>query len=149
MSLPNPDRDPVVVLLVEDNPGDVRLVREGFDAVEFDAVVHAVTTCGEAVEFLTERAGGESADYPDVLLLDLNLPKRDGFAVLEALHDTAELPPIPVLVLTSSEAEADVVRSYELHANSYITKPSDPTAYVSMARAIRDFWFETAHLPPA
>ena len=149
MSVSSSDREPIVVLLVEDNPGDVRLIREAFDAVEFEVVIHAVTTCSEAVEFLTERAGAESADYPDVLLLDLNLPKRNGFALLETLEDSSTFPPLPVLVLTSSRTEEDVTRSYELHASAYVTKPNDPDEYVSLARAIRDFWFDTAHLPPA
>lgn len=144
----NRDDNPIEILLVEDNPGDIRLTREAFGEVDLDVVIHAATTSDAALKFLYERVESETAIYPDMLLLDLNLPKDSGFTVLKALLDDPVLPQLPVITLTSSKAEEDVTKSYELRTSAYITKPSDPDEFVSIANALRDFWFETAHLPP-
>lgn len=140
---------PVDILLVEDNPGDVRLIEEAFRDTSLETQFQTATDGTDALDILRERQESDSETYPDLLLLDLNLPRMDGFAVLEAIKDDPAYPPLPVLVLTSSEAEDDVVRSYELSANAYLTKPDGPEDFTSLGQAIERFWFEMAHLPPA
>lgn len=148
MALPTPD-DPVEILLVEDNPGDVRLIRENFAETEMETRIHTVTNGAEAIEFLRERHDGKGDPYPDVVLLDLNLPKVDGFEVLELINDDdSPYPPLPVLVLTSSTDSEDVHRAYEQGANAYLTKVVDPTEFESLAREVEEFWFEKVQLPP-
>lgn len=139
----------VDLLLVEDNPGDVRLVREAFERIDLTTSIEAVNDGGEALENIRTRRDDPAATLPDVVLLDLNLPRVDGFSVLESLRSDPELATIPTLVLTSSEETEDVVRSYELSANTYLTKPRDPEQFVLMARTIEEFWFRHAELPPA
>lgn len=140
-----PTSEPVDVLLVEDNPGDARLVEEAFEASEWGATLHTASSGDDALSFLSDRRRAES--YPDLLLLDLNLPRMDGFAVLEELREDPEHQRLPVLVLTSSGATEDVERSYELAANAYLTKPRSHDGFVSLVRAVEEFWFEAAHLP--
>lgn len=147
MSNHTPSR-PIHVLLVEDNPGDVRLIREGFESVTFDTTFHTVSNGDAALEFLQEKVGGESGPDLDLVLLDLNLPRTSGFDVLETIRDDPDLAPLPVLVLTSSNAQEDVVRSYDLSANAYLTKPNDPEAFADIGRAVEAFWLERATLPP-
>lgn len=136
------------VLLVEDNPGDVRLTEEAFDAGTSDTTLHDVASRSAALAFLRQEGEYEDAPRPDLVLLDLNFPKGNGFEVLEAVKDDETLRRIPVLVLTSSDSPDDVTRCYDLHANAYLTKPVDPEAFVSLARTIESFWFERALLPP-
>ncbi|WP_323190364.1 response regulator [Halostella sp. PRR32] len=138
---------PVDILLVEDNPGDVRLTREAFDTADFEVTIDAVSDGADALEYLNDREGTDSSPYPDLILLDLNLRRMDGFEVLENIRDDPVLSRLPVLVLTSSEAQEDIIRSYELSANAYLTKPSGPDEFVSLVRAVRDFWVEAVHLP--
>jgi len=140
--------DPVDILLVEDNPGDVRLVREAFDAVDSETAIHAVTDGDDAVEYLRRRCADEEATLPDIALLDLNLPGRDGCDVLEAIRDDPDLQCLPILVLTSSAASDDVVRCNESRANAYLTKPSEYDEFTSLAGAVERFWFSQARLPP-
>ncbi|SFS46995.1 response regulator [Halostagnicola kamekurae] len=137
---------PPTILLVEDNPGDVRLTREAFERSTFDATIECVKNGDETLSYLD--GCGDSRPYPQLLLLDLNLPKTDGFAVLEELRRNDERPRIPVLVLTSSNADEDVLRSYELSANAYLTKPDCPEEFIEMVETIESFWFEEVHLPP-
>ncbi|MDJ1432586.1 response regulator [Halostagnicola sp. A-GB9-2] len=142
----NPSQSPTV-LLVEDNPGDVRLTREAFKSSAFDAVIDSVADGDETLAYLTDC--GDSQPYPQLLLLDLNLPRTDGFDVLKELRDNGEHPNFPVLVLTSSKAEEDILKSYELSANAYLTKPESPDEFVEMVETIESFWFDEVQLPPS
>ncbi|WP_436347356.1 response regulator [Natronorubrum sp. FCH18a] len=140
--------EPAQILLVEDNPGDVRLTEEAFKQGRIENDLHVVTDGNEALEFLYRRGEYADAPRPDLILLDLNLPRKDGEEVLEELKGDSELRSIPVIVLTSSRAEEDVVRSYELHANAYLTKPVDPDDFIETVRAFEKFWFSVVRLPP-
>jgi DNA-binding response OmpR family regulator len=147
MSDPVP-AEPVDILLVEDNPGDVRLTKEAFKEAQIANRIHVVTDGHQALDFLHRRDEYADAVRPDILLLDLNLPKKHGEEVLAELNASTELTGLPVIVLTSSHAEADVVRSYELNANAYLTKPVDPGEFVDTVRTLEQFWFSTVRLPP-
>jgi chemotaxis family two-component system response regulator Rcp1 len=140
--------EPIEVLLVEDNPGDVRLTREALR----DGKVHnnlSVAPDGvEALAFLRRQGKYADAPRPDVILLDLNLPKKDGREVLEEIKADPSLARIPVVILTSSEAERDIAQAYELHANCYVTKPVDLDQFIHVVRSIEDFWFTIVKLPP-
>jgi len=137
----HPDGEPIDVLLVEDNPGDVRLTREAFQDGRINNTLHVVTDGEEALEFLFRRGEYGDAPCPHLVLLDLNLPRIDGQEVLEEMRDDPELKRIPVVILTSSESEQDVVRSYELQANAYLTKPVDPDEFTDLVRSFEEFWF--------
>ena len=139
--------DPAQILLVEDNPGDVRLTKEAFKQGRIENDLHVVTDGHEALEFLSQDGPYEDAPRPDLVLLDLNLPRKNGDEVLEELKTDAELRCIPVIVLTSSKAEEDVVRSYKLHANAYLTKPVDPDEFIETVKAFEIFWFRVVRLP--
>ncbi|WP_254764785.1 response regulator [Natrinema marinum] len=141
--------EPVELLLVEDNPGDVRLTQEAFKSTDKNVRFHVVTDGAEAAHYMHRSQRGEVDSQLDLILLDLNLPRLDGLTVLEALDEELEHPPPPVLVLSSSDAEEDIVKSYEKNANAYLTKPTGPIEFDSMAQAIEDFWIETARHPPA
>ncbi|WP_049896995.1 response regulator [Natrialba chahannaoensis] len=136
------------ILLVEDNPGDVRLTKEAFKQGRIENDLHVVSDGTEALEFLHQRNDYEDVPRPDLILLDLNLPRTDGEEVLEELKGDSELRSIPVIVLTSSRAEEDVAKSYELHANAYLTKPVDPDEFIETVRAFEKFWFSVVRLPP-
>ena len=136
----------VTILLAEDNPGDVRLIREAFRKVSIEPVFHTAADGQKTLDCLRKHREDDTT-YPDLLLLDLNMPHKDGFEVLEELREDPAYPPLPVLVLTSSAARSDVVRSYDLAANAYLTKPSTPDQFVSLARAIEAFWIHEAQLP--
>ncbi|SEV87446.1 response regulator [Natrinema salifodinae] len=140
--------DPVSILLVEDNPGDVRLIQEAFREAEFETTFHTVTDGDAALEFLQDRLTDDAGPDLDLMLLDLNLPRTSGFDVLKELKSDQKLTSLPVLVLTSSEATEDIVRSYELCANAYLTKPSDPEEFADLGRAVEAFWIDEATLPP-
>ncbi|AGB36362.1 response regulator [Natronococcus occultus] len=140
--------EPAQLLLVEDNPGDVRLTREAFKQGRIDNDLHTVSDGSDALDFLRQRGEYEDAPRPDLVLLDLNLPRKDGEEVLAELKDDPELQSIPVIVLTSSRAEEDIARSYELHANAYLTKPVDPDEFIETVRAFEKFWFSVVRLPP-
>lgn len=133
------------ILLVEDNPGDVRLTEEAFREAEFEVDLHIATTGTEAIEFVKN----EECPLLDFVLLDLNLPRKDGFDVLEEIRDDQESQRLPVLVLTGSTATEDVISSYQQHANAYLTKPDSSELFGEVAQAIEDFWLETAQLPPS
>ncbi len=140
--------EPAQILLVEDNPGDVRLTKEAFKQGRIDNDLHTVSDGTEALAFLDQRGEYDDVPRPDLILLDLNLPRTGGEEVLEELKGDPELRSIPVIVLTSSRAEEDVVRSYELHANAYLTKPVDPDEFIDTVRAFETFWFSVVRLPP-
>nr|WP_159763182.1 response regulator [Halovenus carboxidivorans] len=135
-------------MLAEDNPGDVKLTRKALDQGDLLNNLHVVNDGVEAMKFL--KSEGEYADtpMPDLLLLDLNMPKKDGRQVMEDMEADPELSRIPVVVLTSSEAEEDVVRSYELSANAYLTKPVDFDGFVEIIGHLENFWFEVVKMPP-
>jgi CheY-like chemotaxis protein len=137
----------VQVLLVEDDPGDVLMTREAFEDYKLKNELHVVTDGEQAMQFLRQQ--GEYADKPrpDLVLLDLNLPRMDGREVLEAIKSDPELASIPVVVLTTSEAEDDVLRSYTLHANAYVTKPVDFERFINVVRQIDDFFVTVVRLP--
>jgi CheY-like chemotaxis protein len=135
------------VLLVEDDPGDVLMTREAFEDYKVQNNLFVVTDGVEAMNFL--RKQGEYADVPtpDLILLDLNLPKMDGREVLAAVKEDEHLRSIPVVVLTTSEAEEDVIRSYSLHANAYVTKPVDFDRFISVVQQIDEFFVSVVRLP--
>jgi len=137
----------IEVLLVEDDPGDVVMTREAFQDYKVRNQLHVVNDGTEAMAFL--RQEGEYADRPrpDLVLLDLNLPKMDGREVLEAIKSDPDLSSIPVVVLTTSENEDDVLRSYSLHANAYVTKPVDFERFIEVVRQIDDFFISVVRLP--
>jgi CheY-like chemotaxis protein len=140
--------DPVEVLLVEDNPGDVRLTEEAFKQGGLANTLHVVNDGVAAMEFL--RGEGEYEEQPttDIVLLDLNLPRKNGEEVLEEIRTDEDLQSLPVIVLTSSKAEEDVVQSYDLCANAYLTKPVDPDDFIETIRTFGEFWLEVVRLPP-
>ena len=139
--------DPVEILLVEDNPGDVELTREAL----LDSKVHmrlSVASDGvEALAFLRREGTYAGSPRPDLILLDLNLPRKDGRAVLGEIKQDPALRHIPVVILTSSQAEQDIVRAYDLHANCYVTKPVDLDQFITIVRSIEQFWFTVVKLP--
>jgi two-component system, chemotaxis family, response regulator Rcp1 len=137
----------IEVLLVEDNPGDVRLTREALKEGKVFNNLSVAKDGEEALAFLRREGPYASAPRPDVILLDLNLPRRDGREVLEAIKADRALRTIPVVILTSSEAERDIARAYELNANCYITKPVDLDQFITVVKSIEDFWFTVVKLP--
>jgi two-component system, chemotaxis family, response regulator Rcp1 len=138
---------PIEVLLVEDNPGDVRLTIEGLRDSKVRNTLHVARDGVEAMEFLRRTGQFAAAVRPDLILLDLNLPRMDGREVLSAIKSDPTLKTIPVVVLTTSRAEQDVLRSYELQANCYITKPVDLEQFMTVIKSIEDFWLTIVRLP--
>ncbi|MEX2569961.1 MAG: response regulator [Gemmatimonadota bacterium] len=138
---------PVEILLVEDNPGDVRLTREALREGKVQNNLHTAGDGVEAMAFLRREGQYADAVRPDMILLDLNLPKMDGREVLQAIKADPSLRHIPVVVLTSSEAEQDIIRAYDLHANCYVTKPVDLDQFIHVVKSIEDFWFSIVKLP--
>lgn len=143
-----PSGEQVDILLVEDNPGDVRLTQEAFKEGNIANTLHIVTDGVEALDFLYKRDEYADAPCPDMVLLDLNLPRKNGDEVLEKIRDDSDLSHLPVIILTSSEAEEDIVKSYELQANAYLTKPVDPEEFIRTVQSFEQFWLELVRLPP-
>ncbi|MFN2646744.1 MAG: response regulator [Burkholderiales bacterium] len=141
-------RSPIEILLVEDNPGDERLTREALKEGKVYHKLHWTKDGVEAMEFLQQRGKHRDAPRPDIILLDLNLPKKDGREVLQEIKSDEKLRRIPVVVLTTSKAEEDVLRSYNLHANCYVTKPVDLEKFIVVVRSIDIFWLTVVTLPP-
>jgi CheY-like chemotaxis protein len=139
---------PIEVLLVEDDPGDELITREAFADNKIRNRLHVVRDGQEAFDFLYRQGAHTGAVRPDLILLDLNLPKYDGRQVLERIKKDEELSHIPVVVLTTSSAEEDVLRSYRLHANAYVTKPVDLEQFIAAVRQIDDFFLTVVRLPP-
>jgi chemotaxis family two-component system response regulator Rcp1 len=137
----------ITILMVEDNPGDARLTREALRESKVYNNLHHVRDGVEAMQFLCKEGEFASAPTPDIILLDLNLPRKDGRQVLAELKAIPKLKHIPVVVLTTSEAEQDIVKSYELHANCYITKPVDLDKFVDIIHGIENFWLSIVKLP--
>ncbi len=137
------DSHPISVLLVEDDPGDVVLIEEAF---EHNKVRNRLMVVGDGVEAM-EYLRAEGGDRPDLVLLDLNLPRMDGREVLQAIKSDPELASIPVVLLATSEAEEDVLRSYNLHANCYVTKPVDLEQFIVVVKSIDMFWLTVVTLP--
>jgi two-component system, chemotaxis family, response regulator Rcp1 len=138
---------PIQILMVEDNDGDVFLTLEALKGAKVANVVHVVHDGVEALDFLRRRGKYAAAVRPDLILMDLNLPRKDGREVLAEIKPDPELRGIPVVVLTSSNAEKDVTRSYDLHANCYIVKPVDFDGLIDVVRAIERFWLTLVQLP--
>ncbi|MCX4817628.1 MULTISPECIES: response regulator [unclassified Streptomyces] len=142
-----PGATPIDVLLVEDDPGDELMTREAFEDNKIGNTLHVVRDGEEALDFLYKRGDHVGAPQPDLILLDLNLPKYDGRQVLEKIKSDPELAHIPVVVLTTSSAEEDILRSYKLHANAYVTKPVDLDQFIAAVRQIDDFFVQVVRLP--
>lgn len=136
------------LLIVDDNPADVSLAREGLMAAAYSGKIESVGDGVEALAFLNRKGNFAEAARPDLVILDLNLPKKDGLAVLASIRAGPELRRIPVVIFSSSQLSRDIARSYELGANCYISKPGNLREYFSTIRAIEQFWFGSARLPP-
>jgi chemotaxis family two-component system response regulator Rcp1 len=143
-----PEREPVEILLAEDNPGDVKLTRKALEKGRLANNLHVVTDGVETMQFLRGEGEYEGRPRPDLVLLDLNMPRKDGREVLEEIKGSEQLKRIPVVVLTSSEAEEDVIRSYDLHANAYLTKPVDFDGFIDVVGTLEEFWLQVVKLPP-
>ena len=139
---------PFEVLLVEDNPGDVLLTTEALEEAKLHLTLSVVSDGVEALDFLYHRDPYAEAPRPDLMLLDLNMPRMDGREVLAEIKGDPDLRGIPVVVLTTSRAEQDIVRTYNLHANAYVTKPVDLEQFITIVHAINQFWFTIVALPP-
>jgi two-component system response regulator len=138
---------PIDILLVEDNPGDVRLTEEALKENNLHLNVHVVGDGVEAMEFLKREGNFSDAPHPDLIFLDLNLPKMDGRELLSKIKEDPDLRRIPVVILTISTAEEDVFKTYDLHANCYITKPVDMDQFIKVVKSVEDFWFAIVKLP--
>src|SRR5271165_3202936 len=139
---------PIDILLVEDSPSDVRLTREALKEAKVLNTLHVAQDGVAALDFLRREGQYAGSPEPHLILLDLNLPKKDGREVLAEIKQDERLKRIPVVVLTTSRAEEDIVRSYNLHANAYVTKPVDLTQFLEVIRAIEAFWLAVVTLPP-
>jgi CheY-like chemotaxis protein len=148
MSEPRADAMSLDVLLVEDDPGDVLMTREAFEDQGLGNRLSVVSDGVEALAFLRREGAYADAPRPDLILLDLNLPRRDGREVLDEIKKDPGLRQIPVVVLTTSSADEDILRSYQLHANAYVTKPVDFEKFVAVVRRIDEFFLNVARLPP-
>jgi chemotaxis family two-component system response regulator Rcp1 len=139
---------PVEILLVEDNAGDVRLAREGLRECKLLNNLSVADDGVKALAFLRRQGEYAQAPRPDLIMLDLNLPRKDGREVLKEIKEDEELKSIPVVILTTSKAEEDIVKSYSLHANCYVTKPLAIEQFINVVQAIETFWFTIVKLPP-
>ena len=138
----------VEILLIEDNPGDVRLTRLALKGGKILNNINVVMDGAEAMDYLLKKGKYSDAVRPDLIILDLNLPKKDGRQVLKEIKDNDSLRRIPIVVLTTSRDEQDVLKSYNLHANAYITKPLDLDQFIDVVRSIETFWVSVVRLPP-
>ena len=147
MKLEGGDRKVIEVLLVEDSPGDVRLTREAFREADVSVRLHVANDGVEAVAFLRKQGAHANAPRPDLILLDLNLPRMDGREVLTFIKEDENLTTIPTVILTTSDADADIQRSYQLRANAYLSKPVQLDDFETLVRSISDFWLTKVKLP--
>ena len=143
-----PTGDPIEILLVEDNPGDVRLTEEALKESKVRNTLHVARDGVEAIEFLRGRDGNGGGNKPDIILLDLNLPRMNGREVLATIKTDPDLRRIPVVVLTTSRAEQDILETYDLHANCYIVKPVGLDEFITIVRSVEDFWLSIVRMPP-
>jgi CheY-like chemotaxis protein len=141
------DSMPLEVLLVEDSPGDVRLTQEAFHAANVAVRLHVASDGVEAMAFLKREGVYANAPRPDLTLLDLNMPRMDGREVLARMKQDDSLKSIPIVILTTSDSEGDIEKSYQLHANSYLCKPVQFAAFETLVKSINDFWLTKAKLP--
>jgi two-component system, chemotaxis family, response regulator Rcp1 len=139
---------PLEVLLVEDSPGDVRLTQEAFRDAKMSINLHVASDGVEAMAFLRQEGADAQAPRPDFILLDLNLPRMDGREVLALIKEDQNLKTIPTVILTTSEAEVDIAKSYQLQANCYLSKPVQLDAFEALVRSISEFWLTMVKLPP-
>ncbi len=139
---------PIEILLIEDNPADVRLTQEAFKTARIQNNLHVVEDGVAAMAFLHQTSPHEQAPTPDLILLDLNLPKMDGREVLKEVKSNKDLRKIPIVILTTSDDEEDIWRSYDLHANAYLVKPIDIMKFVKMIHSLESFWLTVVKLPP-
>lgn len=147
MNEPEPTKELVHILLVEDNPGDVILTQEAFAENKLRNQLHVASDGEEALAFLRRESGHEEAPRPDIILLDLNLPKLGGRDVLKIIKSDARLRSIPVVILTTSADEVDICEAYRAHANCFITKPVDLDQFLQAIRSVHNFWIEVVKLP--
>ncbi len=139
---------PIEILLVEDNPGDVRLTQEAVREAKIRNTLNVVNDGEQAIAYVRRQGAYADRPRPDLILLDLNLPRKDGREVLQDLKSDPDLHRIPVVVLTSSAAEQDILRTYDLYANAYVTKPVDLEQFMRVVSSIQDFWLNIVKLPP-
>ncbi|MCJ7647943.1 MAG: response regulator [Candidatus Lokiarchaeota archaeon] len=139
---------PIEVLLVEDNPGDIRLTKEAMKEAKIINNLNVVEDGVEALAYLRKKGNFKGVKRPDLILLDINLPKKNGREVLAEIKQDIHLKQIPVVILTVSNAEEDIIKTYELHANCYITKPVDMEQFTKVVKSIDEFWFSIVRLPP-
>ena len=139
---------PIEILLAEDNPGDVKLTQKAFEEGNMLNNLHVVTDGVEAMAYLRQEGEYEDVARPDLFLLDLNMPRMDGQEVLAEMDEDPDLGRIPVVVLTSSESEEDIVQSYDLNANAYLTKPVDFDGFMDVIERIEEFWLTVVKMPP-
>ena len=132
------------IVVIEDNPADVRMVKEGIDATDIEVTVTVINSGRQAAERLTAIEADRPEKHPNLILLDLNLPGRSGFDILELIREETAFPDVPVVVVSSSENREDINRVYEQSANAYVMKPTDPDDYIRMIDATVDFWIATA-----
>ena len=144
---PGTQNEAIEVLLVEDNPGDVRLTREALKDAKVHISLHVATDGIEAMSYLERTGPHVNAPRPDLILLDLNLPRKDGREVLKEIKESPSLRTIPVVILTTSSSDADVLQSYHLHANCYISKPVDLSGFLDVVKSIDNFWLSVVKLP--
>jgi len=135
------------ILLVEDNPADIRLVEEAFRETEIDTELHVVTDGVAAMDYLYKRINSEDKYLPDLILLDLNLPKKDGREVLVEIKENSELKTIPVVILTTSSSKEDISETYAHYANSYLVKPANVGRFIETLKNLEDYWFNLIRLP--
>lgn len=140
--------EPVEILLAEDHPGDAKLTEKAFEQGNLLNNLHTVTDGVEAMQFLRQEGEYDGVPRPDLVLLDLNMPRKDGWEVLEEVQADPDLRRIPIIVLTSSDAEADIVKSYDLQANAYLTKPIDFEGLLEVVRSLEQFWLSVVKMPP-
>ena len=139
---------PIEILLIEDNPADIRLTKEAFREARIQNNIHVVQDGDGAIAFVHQDEPYPDAPRPDLILLDLNLPKKDGREVLEEIKADPQIHQIPVVILTTSNDEEDVLRSYNLHANAYLVKPIDVMRFIKMIQSLESFWLSFVRLPP-
>lgn len=138
---------PIEILLVEDNPGDIRLTTEALKDSKIANIMHVATDGEEALQYLYKKGKYADKPTPDLIILDLNLPKKTGIEVLEEIKHNAFLKVIPVIVLTTSEAEKDILQAYNLYVNCYVTKPVEFNSFIEVVQGLEDFWFTIVKLP--
>jgi two-component system, chemotaxis family, response regulator Rcp1 len=136
------------LLIVDDNPADISLAREALSACAYSGRINSVEDGAEAIAFLNRSGSHEKATKPDLIILDLNLPKRDGLSVLAEIRANADLRRIPVIIFSTSQLSRDIARSYDLGANCYVSKPGNLTEFFSMMKTIEQYWFGSVRLPP-